>query len=431
MSIFTVAAAKREFSKRPRQFVVTNLFEAPNILDDNTWEFLREEKFRRDFPWLLTEKHDVYLSGIGKGWRGWKKRNQVVSHAGFRSTAWFSLNVLLAWLTHFIDVLRLSRRGLLVALVPSPEAGIGVVLARIFARRKIRTVVRVTAHTASKSLYVQHSRWRFQFIKKLERFVLRRADLVIPMGRFTYELASSQGVDPDKLIVLQFPVPWATHTNVADLPVTPAILAAARLVEEKGFQILLQAMPLVLKEVPDAHLLIAGDGSYRCVLEQTAESLGIRDKVSFPGWLNSEELQTTYGNSSLFVLPSLWDEGLGMVLVEAGLMGRPVVASDGGGIKEIIQHGMNGLLVPPGNAVALADAIIKVLKDRSLARSMGLQATTIARQYLEGREAALEHVRQAICGLFTDGATRNGERFSFPGLKRQRLANRAERAVKS
>jgi glycosyltransferase involved in cell wall biosynthesis len=384
------------------QFVLANLFEAPNISDDAVWERV-QTRIRRDFPWLLTEKHDVRLSGIGKAWSGSRRRDQIVSHAGTRSTAWFFLNALLAWLTHFTDVLRLSRKGSVVALVPSPEAGFGVTLAKGCARRRIRTVVRVTAHTASKSLYVKNSRWRFGLVKKIERFVLRRADLVIPMGDFTYELARAQGVECDKLIFLQFPVPWAKRAEITDLPATPTILAVARLVEEKGLQILLKAMPLVIKELPDARLLIAGRGPYRPVLEKTAEALGIREKVSFLGWLKPEDLKKVYGDASLFALPSIWEEGLGMVFVEAGLMGRPVVASDRGGIRDVIRHGENGLLVPPGNAAALADAIVKVLKDRHLARSMGLAGNRIARDYLERREEAVEHSRKAICGLFSNG----------------------------
>jgi glycosyltransferase involved in cell wall biosynthesis len=398
------------------QFVITNLFEAPNISDDSTWESV-QTRIRRDYPWLLTERHDVCFSGLGKAWSGWTKRDQIVSHAGVQCTEWFSLNVFLAWLTHFIDILRLSRRGSVVALVPSPEAGFGVTLARVCAKRRIRTVVRVTAHTASKSLYVKQSRWRFKLIKKIERFVLRRADLVVPMGKFTYELARSQGVESDKLIILQFPVPWADGAEVVDLPVTPTILCAARLVKEKGVQILLQAMPLVIKELPDTRLLIAGDGSYRPILEQTSESLGIGDKVSFLGWLKPEDLKGVYANTSLFVLPSIWEEGLGMVFVEAGLMGRPVVASDRGGIRDIIRHGENGLLVPPGNAVALADAIVKVLKDRHLARSMGLAGASIARDYLEGREKAVEYSRKAICGLLSDNAWKNSGWLTSPSKR--------------
>lgn len=377
------------------QFVVTNLYQAPSISDDGVWEALIS-RTRRDYPWLLSENHELWHSGLGKSWRGWQKRDRILSHAGFRSTSYFPVNVLLAWAAHFVDVLRLSRNGPVIALVPSPEAGLGATLAKAFAKRRVRTVVRVTAHTASKSLYVSPSRLRFELIKKLERFVLRRADLVVPMGRFTAELARAHGVEAEKMMVLQFPVPWAARAEITDPPETRSILTAARLVKEKGIQVLINAMSIVLQTMPDARLLIAGDGAYRPDLEQMVKTLDIADNVSFLGWLNSEELRTVYRETSLFCLPSLWEEGMGMVFVEAGLMGRPVVATDRGGIRDIIRHGENGLLVPPGDSVALAEAIVKILKDRELASRMGLAGNRMARQYIEGREEAVENVRQDI-----------------------------------
>jgi glycosyltransferase involved in cell wall biosynthesis len=175
------------------------------------------------------------------------------------------------------------------------------------------------------------------------------------------------------------------------------------LVKEKGVQVLLHAMPLVLKAIPNARLLIAGEGSYRSTLEQLATSLGVQDKVSFLGWLSSEELRTMYRETSLFSMPSLWDEGMGMVFVEAGLMGRPVVASDRGGIRDIIHHGDNGLLVTPGDPVALAEAITTILKDRVLACRMGAAGSRIAREYLAGREKSVIETRTAICRLVSVG----------------------------
>jgi glycosyltransferase involved in cell wall biosynthesis len=376
-------------------FLITNLYEAPHLTDDKNWE-IALSKIKRDFPWLLSEKHAVCLSGIGSDWRGWSKRDQILSHAGTPASPWFTINVLLAWFTHAIDVLRLSQRETVIVIVPSPEAGLGCTVARVFGKRRVRMVVRVTAHTASKSLYMRPSKLRFKLLKVVERLVLRQADLVIPMGKFTCELARSQGVNSDKLVVLPLPVPWEGGAEITNLPARPTILTAARLVEEKGIQVILQAMPRVLEEVPEALLLIAGEGRYRRVLEQTANSLGIGDKVSFLGWLKPEELRRLYRETSLFVMPSIWEEGLGMVFVEAGLMARPVVASDRGGILDIIRDGENGFLVPPSNASALSTAIIAVLKDRVLAHQMGVAGSRIALEYLEGREKGLQDTRAAI-----------------------------------
>ena len=104
----------------------------------------------------------------------------------------------------------------------------------------------------------------------------------------------------------------------------------------------------------------------------------------------------------MLVLPSIVEEGLGMVLVEAGLMGRPVVASDIGGIRDIVRHGENGFLVPPGDPKALANAIVSVLKDRDLARRMGIAGRRIAQEYLAGREETIKRVQQRIYKLSDD-----------------------------
>jgi len=92
-----------------------------------------------------------------------------------------------------------------------------------------------------------------------------------------------------------------------------------------------------------------------------------------------------------------------MVLVEAGLMGRAVIGSDLGGIRDIIRHGYNGLLVPPGDPEALAESVGAVLQERDVATRMGLANREIALDYLSGREQAVKQVRQAICALIEQG----------------------------
>jgi len=381
------------------QFLVPNLFSAPDISDDRVWELV-QRGMGPEFHWLLTEKHDVCFSGIGQGWSGWKRRDCVTSHAGFRATRSFPLNAILAWLTHFQDALRLAGKDVLIILAPTPLSGLGAALAKVFAGNRIRLVVRIRGHTASKSLYVKRSKWQFKLIESIEAFVACRANLILPLGKFTYDLAISYGVRPERMIVLPRVIPWAKRAEIKDLPGRPNLLFAGRLVEEKGVHILLRAMVIVRERVPNAHLLIAGDGSYRSTLEQIADSLGIRDSVSFLGWLQAEHLQNAYRNSWLLVLPSICEEGLGTVLVEAGLMGRPVVGSDLGGIRDIIRHGENGFLVPPGDPSALAHAILAILQDRDLASRMGFANARAVKEYLSAWEEAVEKVRDAIQRLF-------------------------------
>ncbi len=386
-----------------KRFLVTNFFYAPDISDRTTWKFV-QEKIMRDFPWLVTEQHHIWFSGIGQNWSGWRKREQFTSHARFKSTPFSDFNALLAWVTHFSDTLRLADNSPLVILAPTPESGVAATLAKSFVRNPVRLIVRVQGHTASKALYIKRSAGRFSVLSRFERFVLRRADLIVPMGKFTCDLCLAYGARPERTMILPFPVRWSLQAEITDLPESATVLFVGRLEKEKGVHVLLKAMVLVKKAISDARLVIAGDGAYRPVLEPMASSLGLRDVVSFLGWLQVQDLMKAYREARVVVLPSIWEEGLGMVLVEAGLMGRPVVASDIGGIRDVVRHRENGLLVPPGDATALAEAIVAVLRDRDLGLRMGYCGSRIARGYLEGREEALGRVRQAIDELLDDGA---------------------------
>jgi len=389
-------------SKHPVTFLIANLPYTLDISDEKAWDFIQRE-FQRDFPWLLDSGYLIILSGVGKGWCGRGQRGCVVSRAAFRGIGKIPLDALLAWMTHFVDALAASRSGRVVGIAPTPEAGFGFALARSLARKeRVRLVVRVQGHTASRSLLVHRSRWRFRLLEWIESFVIRRADLVIPMGEFTRQLALKKGANQGRIIVLPFPVRWMDSAMITDLPPRPCVLFAGRLEKEKGVHILLEALKHVKKAVPSVRLLIAGDGSYRQHLEELVGRLQLSQHVSFLGWLAPEEIWQAYREAWVLVLPSILAEGLGMVLVEAGLMGRPVIGSGLGGIRDIIQHGYNGFLVPPGNAKALAEAILTVLMNRDLAHQMGLANLEVAWRYLSQRDEALERVRRAILALVNE-----------------------------
>jgi glycosyltransferase involved in cell wall biosynthesis len=379
-------------------FLIANFPYTADITDEEVWCFVQRE-VDRDFPWLLPNGYWVTLSGVGRGWRGVRKRGPVVSHARWPGTGWIPLDATLAWFAHFLDAVRASRQGRVVGIAPMPEAGLGVALARSLRSDKVRLVVRVQGHTASRALLVRRSKLRFMLLDRIESFVLQRADLVVPMGRFTKELAIRKGANPNKIIILPFPVRWADSASVAPFPSQPCVLFVGRLEKEKGVHVLLEAMCQVREAIPSVRLLVARDGSYRRELEVRADRLGLRSHVSFLGWIEAADLRVAYKEAWVLVLPSIWAEGLGMVLVEAGLMGRPVIGSDLGGIRDIIQHGHNGLLVPPGDSKALAEAILTILTNRNLAQQMGLANLETAQKYLSQRNEALEQVHCAILAL--------------------------------
>jgi glycosyltransferase involved in cell wall biosynthesis len=138
----------------------------------------------------------------------------------------------------------------------------------------------------------------------------------------------------------------------------------ARLEPEKGHPTLLEAWPDVLRSCPDASLLIVGEGSQREALEHQAEDLRISRRVVFTG--RRDDIPAVTAALDVAVLPS-YREAQGLTILEAMALGRPVVASNVGGIPEMIQDGMTGLLVPPDDAAALTTAIVRLLSDHPLA----------------------------------------------------------------
>lgn len=150
------------------------------------------------------------------------------------------------------------------------------------------------------------------------------------------------------------------------------IITAGRLNRVKNHALLIESFSKVLSVFPDVNLVIYGKGALLEELKEIADSFGVGEKVSFPGFVPWEEESR---KAALFVLSSDL-EGMPNALIEAMSMGLPCVSTDckGGGARFLIQNGVNGLLVPPGNVDALADAMISMLSDKDLAKSCGEKA---------------------------------------------------------
>jgi len=150
---------------------------------------------------------------------------------------------------------------------------------------------------------------------------------------------------------------------------TSVLLFVGRLVEKKGVSYLLEAFSMLPADVLNAtRLWIVGDGHLRDQLEADSTALGISDQTTFWGYQSNDSLPDFFSAATIFVGPSIVDtagdtEGQGVVFLEAFASGIPVIATTVGGIPEIIENGSTGLLVPPGNPVALREAILTLLVD--------------------------------------------------------------------
>lgn len=160
--------------------------------------------------------------------------------------------------------------------------------------------------------------------------------------------------------------------TVSPLPFDPpVVLLLGRLVSEKGFDVALRACVNVTRELPDMRVVLAGDGPERDALAALVDELGLGDTVERLGGVPMDEVAAVLRRATVVVVPSRYEEPFGLVAVEAGLAGRPVVAGRVGGLPEVVEDGQNGLLVPPDDPDALAGAVLTVLRDPALAARLG------------------------------------------------------------
>ncbi|WP_299958627.1 glycosyltransferase family 4 protein [uncultured Modestobacter sp.] len=168
-------------------------------------------------------------------------------------------------------------------------------------------------------------------------------------------------------------IPNGVRHRPARPPLTgpPLVAFAGRLVPEKGVQVLVDAFAQVAAAVPDARLLIAGDGPGRAALDEQVARLGLTGRVEVAGHLDRATLERRFDDAWVQAVPGLWEEPLGNVTLEAMMRGTAVVATDLGGPGEVVRDGSTGLLVRPGSVESLAAALGALLADRPRCEELG------------------------------------------------------------
>jgi phosphatidylinositol alpha-1,6-mannosyltransferase len=217
---------------------------------------------------------------------------------------------------------------------------------------------------------------------------LNDADFLIVNSEFTRTQYLERGVRDDQVFFKVNPGVDTSffHPDAGDpvevrrrhgLGERPTLISVARLVEWKGHDTVLRALPAIVAEVPEAMYLIVGEGPFRPDLERLVAQLGLEERVVFAGFVPESELPVYYRAADVLAVPSrevIEDvpiEGFGIVYVEAGACGVPVVGGCGGGTNESIEDRVTGFRVDHNDPAAVASAVVRTLEDRESAQRMG------------------------------------------------------------
>ncbi len=253
--------------------------------------------------------------------------------------------------------------------------------AAIQAARSIRGTSAVIGHDREFALHgLNVVKWGMQ------KYVLGHCDVACGTTGFALEGLRRMGAAASKIHRLSggvdserfYPDTEAAERLRAEheLQAQPVICTASRLARHKGHRHVLQALRLVVEQLPDTHYVIVGEGPYQPELERFAERYSVSEHVTFVGRVSDEELRAYYTMADIMAMPSFDipghpNEGLGLTYLEANACGTPVIGADSGGVAEIIEDGVSGLLVPPRDHRALAEALLKLLRDPEYVAKLG------------------------------------------------------------
>ena len=249
-------------------------------------------------------------------------------------------------------------------------------------RRKIPIIVTHHADTNVYSGFIHKTRIVYFFSSYVIKKSFSYADVIISPSEYYIDESRFLGKYRDKIVVIpnginvdEFDISYSREEcrEKLGLPRNNKImLFLSALSSQKGPDILLKAMPKILKEVLNAKLIFAGEGRMREELEKRANRLGIEKYIQFVGFVEENLKPLYYTAADIFCLPSTTShESFGIVNLEAMACSVPIVASKIGGVPDVIKDGKNGLLVPPNDSKTLADAILYLLENDDVREKMG------------------------------------------------------------
>lgn len=217
--------------------------------------------------------------------------------------------------------------------------------------------------------------WKIKLYNMIDKFLFRFADRIVVVSSDLAGQLNPKWIDPKKVITVKNaiePLVCTQNKNIRDtysLAENDLLIGViGRFSPEKGQLDFVEAMAIVIKKIKNVKALLVGDGQQKQLLQMKANDLNISNHIIFTGF--QDDVAPFYDVVDLIVLPSL-SEGMPNVALEAMVFGKPVVATDVGGVPEVVIDGVTGKLVPAQNPERLAEAILAVLEDRKLLEQYG------------------------------------------------------------
>jgi len=318
----------------------------------------------------LSKGMNVFVLARGKGWERKMYETEFYLIPKIGTLPWMFVSLIRGWW-----LVKVKKIDVVISQSPLFDGFVATIIKIVLKPRLI-----IEAHSDwVNSLFLQH---RIPFGATARRLFIR-------LGRFSLSSASTVRVVSEALQdqvleycpnckIVKFPAftDIDIFKNEADISWEPIILFTGWLYRLKGVQLLIEAFGRLQHRFSEFKLVIIGDGPYLEDLEKLAVSQKI-NKIEFTGSLSQEQVKNWMKKCWCFVLPS-FSEGLGLVLLEAASLGKPLIGSDTGGIPEIIEDGENGFLIAPGSIEELTAVLAKIMSDKKLAISMGETGKRIA-----------------------------------------------------
>jgi len=293
------------------------------------------------------------------------------------------------------------------------ETGETIVLQQTTLGRKPPVVIRGHGNPLAIKRYSgKRVGWGDRLGRNLQLSGIRRAGAITAVSKFqAREIAGDLSLSEDAIHVISNPIsPTLLHQALEEPrvePAKPVVLYTGRIEFRKGSLELLRSLDRVASRFPDVEYVIAGARDNSIDDQMLNGALGVngtRQHVRLLGHVPWQQLADLYRRASVFVMPSFY-ETFGISVIEAMAFGLPVVATRTGGLPEVVEDGVTGILVPTGDAEALADALIRLLKDPGLRQRMGQAGQERVRD-----EFTVDHVIDRTLAVYESVAFQNRER---------------------